>query len=367
MTVRLRWLTVGTIAVTALSLLGAIAAYIFAISVNQPFPITSAFAFAAMLLNTGAVPLFLIGLPGFKADLKRAYGLICAGIILFGIAQAQLPILTWFDLWIWADTGGMAVPYLLAVVLIFIGVRRFAALLEIKNRVTSLLWASGVAAGLSLLVSLLPHVQTKVSELPFRLSVALSIWDTVFIAFAAAGVWLIRKRVSHMYVRAMTWLFAAFAMIAFGGLHYAAVTMLFAEGNWYFDYSAVMVPFVAGAFLLVGAGYVFNMIGHEKRVEVVSFDRQLIDTVVYTASLASDPQKVDVILDDLRVITSAHKSGVALSHKDVIGLVAVFRRLEKYLTTTEPLRVFTRDSLRDDLEHHFILDSTIIKTLYPGA
>ncbi|HEX8763107.1 MAG TPA: hypothetical protein VF733_05110 [Candidatus Saccharimonadales bacterium] len=78
--------------------------------------------------------------------------------------------------------------------------------------------------------------------------------------------------------------------------------------------------------------------------------RQLIDRIVYLASLASEPQTVDTTLDKLRIITSRTSQPTA---HDVQTLKSIQTELEEYLIHKERLRNFTKTSLRTNMERHF--------------
>ncbi len=78
--------------------------------------------------------------------------------------------------------------------------------------------------------------------------------------------------------------------------------------------------------------------------------RQLIDHIIYLASLVSEPQTVDTTLDKLRLITSRTSRPTA---QDVQTLKSIQTELEDYLIHEERLRTFTKASLRANLERHF--------------
>jgi|GEM_PF-1140342 len=73
-----------------------------------------------------------------------------------------------------------------------------------------------------------------------------------------------------------------------------------------------------------------------------------LDMVAHAASLASNPRDIDPLLDRVRTITS----GVSASMKDMPEdqqLVDVYLRIERYLTTDEPIRIFHKEELRRPL------------------
>lgn len=73
-------------------------------------------------------------------------------------------------------------------------------------------------------------------------------------------------------------------------------------------------------------------------------DQQLINSIVYLASLASDPHAIDDRLDALRQVT-ARGSNDALSAPERAKLIELQTYLEHYLITSDPLRQFTQESV----------------------
>jgi hypothetical protein len=347
-------LTWGAIGAGVAALAGGAITFAFAASVHMDFPITPALAICAAVANLAAIPFFLIGLSRFKAGLRRAYFSLSIGVALFGLAQVQLPVISLFNLWFWADTGGIALPYLVAGVFILISIRQLAGLLNLHSRWTSLGLAALVATVLGMVLALLPHVNTGEAELVFDISIGLIVWDTVVMGFAGAATWHIARHIGRMYVQAMRWLAAGFLTMSVGGVHYIAVTMTMKNGNWYFDESFVMVPFIIGAFILVKAGYEFNLIG---QATAATTDKPTLITVItYLADLTSNPQDINSILDRLRQVTAKLRPGQSPDRAGQQTLVGIYHDIERYLVEREPLRQFTPDGIHQEVRHQFELD-----------
>ncbi|MGF7228355.1 MAG: hypothetical protein ACQR33_00010 [Candidatus Saccharibacteria bacterium] len=79
-------------------------------------------------------------------------------------------------------------------------------------------------------------------------------------------------------------------------------------------------------------------------------DRTLIDNVLYLASLASEPAKVDPLLDQLRIITSQWVPGTALQPAARSDLEELSRQIKQYLVTDDPLRNFSPETLEARIE-----------------
>ena len=297
--------------------------------VRGTYPITLGLSLTTSLLSFGSVPFFLMGLTHFKADLKRAYAVLCSGIAMLGLAQLQLPILSVTGLWTWSDIGGIVVPYLVAFVLVLWGIRLFAKTLKLHSFESSLWVATGCALGLIVLSLLVPHGPTNVSEVAFRVGVGLNIWVTTFATFSALLILRIKKIVGPAYTNAMAWLFIAMVVLSFAGLHYTVVSFLFTHGNWYVDHSITIVPILIGTLILVRAGYAFNAIDAVPHIisrsesffgipahKPSNLNATWLDLVVYAASLVADPRDIDHILDQVREITAKLQPGSDMSQAD---------------------------------------------------
>jgi hypothetical protein len=84
-----------------------------------------------------------------------------------------------------------------------------------------------------------------------------------------------------------------------------------------------------------------------------SQDRQLVDTIVYLASLASKLDTIDTMLDELRAITSRWNADMALNDQDRESLHNLQRQLKDYLIHDDPLREFTEETLEQRLQERF--------------
>ncbi len=337
--------------------------------------VTMALSVTAAVLNLMAIPFFLAGLKHFKAGLKRACITLCIGIGLFGLAQVQLPLVSLFEWGFWINSGGLAIPYLLGVVGIFWGIRSFTRLLAIKSLFDSpplVLFATGIIA---IAVALLPHITVATDELSYDIALALSVWNSVVITFAAILTFKLRQKIGATYTRSMTWLFGALAIISFAGWHYTIIQLTMTTGDWYYDYSFTIIPFVAGAYALMLAGYSFNSINNrlheaddteastknQKPIPTASLE---LEIVLYVASLVSNPTEVDIILDNVRLITARSQPGRALPAKDQQILARVYAQLEDYLLHKDPLRVFAIDDLRTSIAKRFTLNDRIQRLLW---
>ena len=355
------------------------------------FRVSMIFSVAAALLNIFAVPFFLIGLKRFKPELRQTYLILCVGIVVFGLAQVQLPLVNLYNATFWVDSGAIAIPYLIGVICIFWSMRSLSHLLGIKS-----LWRSGSLALLatvliSLAASFLPHVKVVIDEMSYHISLTLSIWNSVFITFAAILAFKIRQNIGLSYVNAMNWLFRALAVLSFAGWHYSIEQLLATVGNWYYDYSIAVIPFVAGALALVIAGFTFDLIDTTQdsvpvppptpasvpmpapvpdvvpqplKSSTVLSPAQELEVILYVANLVSIPSDINALLERIRIITSKIQPGQVPSSEDQKALDLIYVKLEDYLLHRDPLRVFTQEELRSRIIKRFGLSSSVKTTLW---
>ncbi|MET0779776.1 MAG: hypothetical protein ABWY71_02995 [Candidatus Saccharimonadales bacterium] len=84
-------------------------------------------------------------------------------------------------------------------------------------------------------------------------------------------------------------------------------------------------------------------------------DRQLVDSIVYLASLSSSVKAIDHQMDTLRSVTAQWDGGTPLKESDRGRLLQLADWLKVYLINSDTLREFTKDSLEERLQsylHH---------------
>ncbi|HSW77353.1 MAG TPA: hypothetical protein VLG36_00970 [Candidatus Chromulinivoraceae bacterium] len=100
----------------------------------------------------------------------------------------------------------------------------------------------------------------------------------------------------------------------------------------------------------------------QKTVSMVSASP--IDVVVYLASLASNPQSIDPILDPLRNITSRLGPERILSEQDQVLLAGVYIKLVQHLITNEPAQIFTKEGLEARVRATFTSEKVANKVFW---
>src|SRR5687767_11666346 len=81
-----------------------------------------------------------------------------------------------------------------------------------------------------------------------------------------------------------------------------------------------------------------------------STDRQLVDTTIYLASLASERRTIDPFLDTLRNITIHWKPDTPLSQNDRQAILDTQNKIKNYLLNQDPVRALSQESLEKKLQ-----------------
>lgn len=315
-----------------------------------------------------AAGLFVYSMRSFKKELRRAYAVMCVGIVLFGLAQAQFPVASYFNAYFWYVDGYIGLAYLVSVVFIFLGVRSVARILKLETRWASFKWLALASVVLPFLVAFLPHTNSDLTPAQLIGSNVLTAFDAVVLGFAVMTLVQVRKSIGPRYLKAMTWLAIALGVNILAGIHYAVVNLITPSTFWWYFYDGMSAePFFIGSILLVYAGYTMVMIDQPSRAvavrapsgKVILSPRglPLIDIITYLASLASKPQEIDPTLDGLRSVTAGlGLDQRLLSAADERTLMDVYYRIQHYMVTDEPLRNFTVEELNSRLILEFQLD-----------
>lgn len=160
------------------------------------------------VLHMGSALLFLMSLDAYKAKLRFAYGMIAASIALTALGTLQLPLFDALGLMdsLWALSGLITLPFLVAGLGIYIGARAFARLVGVQ---TILARASVVLPGVVALIALssfLPHAPVDQAEVIFDASNSVMLWTGFFYLTAALIILKARRQLGLHYVHAAAWL-----------------------------------------------------------------------------------------------------------------------------------------------------------------
>lgn len=317
--------------------------------------IMGAFSVATLVAEMGAVWALLTSLRAFKKNLKVAYYFLVIGISTYALFLIP-PIATIFSIGIDLSLQPLLTltPYVFGALLIFIGVRRFAKQLSIRNIWGSFWFVAAcslvIAVGVGLIAkSPLPQIPQQT----YSIFMGLVGWSAGFNIAATVLALQIRRNLGGDYKKAMLWLILALSMLSLAGVHellMKSTGFVFIKIPGYFPYT--FWPYLATAILFLQAGIAFRTIS--KKRGVLPEDASYLDVVAYVAQLASDPKAIDPILDRVRAITATDTARTTLSPANKATLVKVYLQLEDYLVNKEPLLHVTREDLRAGLPGSFL-------------
>jgi hypothetical protein len=330
----------------------------------------------AMAAYTGAGLWFISNLRYFTAKLRRVYLLVTIGLITYGFALLQLPVIGLFNLWesFWVTSGAVILFFALTPVIIYLGMRQYARLVHAKSialsywPVLAVMLAFGAA---TYVVS--PHLvwYPKVADLTIYLTVV----GTALVILTASTImaWSLARSMGSTYQKSMRWLAITLTAMSIAGLHEYITSYFENDTNvFYVDYGIYLVPWVIAGFIALRAAYAFNNLTHDTTIVVEAAagtplkDQDYLDSILALVARSSNPQDLDRILDNMRFITSKLMPGMPLHDSDKQQLLATYRELEIYLTSgKDPARVFTAQELRAHLTPAF--KALLAKSSPPAA
>lgn len=244
------------------------------LSLLVPVPATqdSAFEFYLRLsiptvftiLHFGAAWLFLSALQYFRATLKIAYRLIAGGIVVLGLAQAQLVVLGLLDLWSdpWITIGIISIIFSVAFCSVFYGIRIISKQFGIRNFATSPIAVLSAVLVTCLLAVVSPHYPAPIAEMYVDIGSGGLAVATILATAATIATVIIRRRVSTLYQKPLSALAVALGLMAIGGLQFMFIQLVLGYHNWYEDSGLAYLPLLLGAFVFVWAGYLFNKVSN---------------------------------------------------------------------------------------------------------
>ncbi|MDZ7744156.1 MAG: hypothetical protein U5K77_00115 [Candidatus Saccharibacteria bacterium] len=307
-----------------------------------------------LVLNIGAIALFITGLRNFSNKLKIHYATLGAGVFLLSLGQAQIPYVILTEDWAIVESGLSGIPFILSVILMFWGMRKISTLLRIKTPWSSVPLLILTAIATSMFVILLPRTDSTLPEAVLLATIALITYDMVFEVFCAGLAYTIKQKTSSAYRATMGWLFWAFLAMLPSALFYLATYLYLSEGNWFYDYNIISSPFFFSSLFFLLAGFWFTKIV-ESSEKIKPSNFLGLDIVLFSANLVSNPSDIDVLLDTVREISSESEKQTSFTTQQLDKLKDTYLAIEEYLTTQENLRSFTVSGLRQYIETTFNL------------
>ncbi|HEX6258217.1 MAG TPA: hypothetical protein VFZ48_01925 [Candidatus Saccharimonadales bacterium] len=254
---------IGTVGTLILASIGA-SLVAFLVTFTLPLLFRTAMALTSFYatLYAGVIWLYLSSLRTFKPELKQAFQYVATGIVFTGTGVsgfALVLVLGLQDLPIFRYCGFDAF-FPIAAVLFYIGLVKFAALLEIKTWLRSYTITAAIGLITAAAMFAVPHAPAAPGEDFFFYLSFVSLWlTTLFCAFVAILAFMIAGKLSSTLSRAMTMFGICQSTVSIG----CAIAMLaLAVGGTLPINSPLFliigIPFIATNILYVIAGHLFR-------------------------------------------------------------------------------------------------------------
>ncbi len=321
---------------------------------------------SATLLHLTALPFYLRGFKYFKHELRIAYTQISVGLAFLGLATLQLSIVNLFGWEQWISSGGVLLPYLVALTQILWGTGRFARSVGVTTKLLSFWRVVGVAVLFGTLAAALPHAETVLADRTIRAGVWMTTVLVVFFSVSAYALQLASKKVGKSYVASLLWLRTGFIAAVLASVVYIGNLLFTGADDWFAQWNITIVFLNFSGFLFMTSGYAFSIIGAPAAAKANATKATSIDIILYTEGLATNHDAIDDIVDDLRMVTShMHSSTATITPEDQLTLLETYRKLENYLTTQDPLRKLTVDEVRSGVERSLSVTPESHDTFWP--
>jgi hypothetical protein len=305
---------------------------------------------SAVILFIGAAITILGGLSSFKTEMRKAYRLLAFGLLSFSALFVQLIIWSMFDLWdsAWATSGASVAPLMLAIAVIYIAARKFSRALDIRSPLQAVWLGVTIALVAGVGMGVLGHYVISYDISGADIYVGICAAGAAFLTLATILMYKVYRAISSHYHKAMQWMVISLASFAITGWHESITTLWYNNGSMYTDYGYYLIPWVITGLTLLVTGYEFRKLtvfSQSGASAGKATDRDYIDSIVAVANLASRPEKVDDILDDLRFVTSSLGAGQSIGASSRQHLLQTYTKLEKYLLEKDPVRTFSQEEI----------------------
>ncbi len=305
---------------------------------------------APVFLLTGAAIIFMTGLKSFKAG-RAAYRLLAVGMLVFSVLLIQVAIWGLFDMWdtAWATSGSGLLPLALTAALIYVAARKFAKVLQIKSILNNAWFVVAITAVAGIAMGIFAHYFVKYHIDGTDLYIGTCSWGATYMTCASILMFKVAGAIGISYREAMRWLAISLSAFSISSWHEAINTLWFNNGSTYTDYGYYLIPWTVTGLVMLYASYRFRqmtIVSHSDAASSIAVtDDDYFDSITAIAGLASRPEAVDVILDDLREMTATLHPEENLSVSQRQRLMQIYRRLEKYLQEEDPLRSVSHEEL----------------------
>ncbi len=329
-------------------------------------------ACSMVIVYIGAVVIFLFGLKAFTARFKVAYLMLCVGVITLAVAYMQIPVISVFQMLKspWVTYGIVVIPFIVAIVVTYLGIRGFARLIGVKSKLNTIWLVMGISVACGIAGAFIPRsASSNPQQAHILLAVELAVSGLVLLSTSLAYV--TRKHVGVSYMPAFAWLTFYMILSLCINTMYVAAIIVKPDDNWFINTNVVFMPYFLCGLILMWTAIEFNKVSAvdmdpaplansftffgKPKGQIDAQSQTPIDVILYMSNLASNVAAIDPILDGMRVITAnmGGSAGGVLGAQQLQALAVVYRKLENYLTQQEQVRIFTKEVLRQTIKARF--------------
>ncbi len=213
-----------------------------------------------VVLHIGIAWFYLTSLKNFNQEVRRAFVVICIGILTFALTFSHYAIISAFELnrYLALQYGGVTWLVAAPAIFIFAGLVMYARAIGITSKLMSPLVVAGVAVAAAAIIVVLPHADVT-SELYFDFW---NIGSAMLLVFGFMGFIIARKisrAVTAAYANPMKWLYRYLFLIG-GPTTGLAILASFMVGELQGNalYTVIAVCGITPQILLLYTGYSFK-------------------------------------------------------------------------------------------------------------
>jgi hypothetical protein len=210
-------------------------------------------------LHIGIAWLYISALKYFRSTFRQTYVYLSIAAVLLSVGFTHFAVINLFQL----DRhpifqyGGVTWLIALPFVFMFLGLRQYATVLQIKSIFTSIALAGCVVVAIAILLLVLP--KPSVNEPLYFHIWSIGVWAIpLFALLSSALASKIKKTVTSVYAKSMDWLYYYTLVVGLGSILSGSV--MYASGELYGERLAAVIALcgIAPQLVLLYAAYSFK-------------------------------------------------------------------------------------------------------------
>jgi hypothetical protein len=294
-----------------------------------------------------------------------SYTWLGAGLISVAIATLQLPVIGLLDLWdsAWATGGGVITVFMAGAIFMYFGALKLAETLREEGFAMSPVAVTAGVIGITIVAYFVAGPLVQYDEEGVNVYVATIAWCICYVVLAGMLTRRTAGDVGQAYQPSLGALAIAFFVFSISGVIEIVGTLIVGNDHAYQAYGVSLWPFIVSGLVFLWASYEFNLLTSrtviaqvEVEQDIINItDRDYIESIVAVTSLASRPEAIRPILDELEAIANANAKVAASTLTDVQRrkLVDIYYQLEGYLIEDDPLRNYSKENVREQVSAGF--------------